>query len=257
MYTGGDAARGGSTAILAAGDGQSAAREILAIDDLTPDVIRESVARAGDYTELATTEATILAKADLSDGIVEFTVRAPLIARSAQAGQFVRVLPQPDGELIPLTLADWDAEAGTIDLVVQGVGTSSIEINRMAVGEAFTGVAGPLGRPSDIHRYDADATVVFTAGGLGLPPVYPILREHLRVGNHVTLISGFRSADLMFWTDPGERIEDCCGRSSATSSTSSTPPTTDRSACRASSPGRWSRCCRPTGAARDGAWPRS
>ena len=75
--------------------------------------------------------------------------------------------PQPDGELIPLTLADWDAEAGTIDLVVQGVGTSSIEINRMAVGEAFTGIAGPLGRPSDIHRYDADATVVFTAGGLG------------------------------------------------------------------------------------------
>ncbi|MCU0298222.1 MAG: hypothetical protein MUF33_06850, partial [Candidatus Nanopelagicales bacterium] len=207
VYTGGDAARGGSTAILAAGDGQAAAREILAIDDLTPDVIRDSVARARTYTELATSEATILAKADLSDGIVEFTVHAPLIARSAKAGQFVRVLPQPDGELIPLTLADWDAEAGTIDLVVQGVGTSSIEINQMAVGEAFTGVAGPLGRPSEIARHDDVTTVVFTAGGLGLPPVFPIMREHLRVGNHVTLIAGFRSADLMFWTDPGERVE--------------------------------------------------
>ncbi|MCU0277866.1 MAG: sulfide/dihydroorotate dehydrogenase-like FAD/NAD-binding protein [Candidatus Nanopelagicales bacterium] len=207
VYTGGDAARGGSTAILAAGDGQAAAREILAIDDLTPDVIRDSVARARTYTELATSEATILAKADLSDGIVEFTVHAPLIARSAKAGQFVRVLPQPDGELIPLTLADWDAEAGTIDLVVQGVGTSSIEINQMAVGEAFTGVAGPLGRPSEIARHDDGTTVVFTAGGLGLPPVFPIMREHLRVGNHVTLIAGFRSADLMFWTDPGERVE--------------------------------------------------
>ncbi|HRY08986.1 MAG TPA: sulfide/dihydroorotate dehydrogenase-like FAD/NAD-binding protein [Candidatus Nanopelagicales bacterium] len=207
VYTGGDAARGGSTAILAAGDGQSAAREILAIEDLTPAVIRENVASALAYTDLANAQATILAKADLSDGIVEFTVHAPLVAMSAKAGQFVRVLPTPDGELIPLTLADWDADAGTIDLVVQGVGTSSIEINQMAVGEAFTGVAGPLGRPSDVSPHE-QGTVVFTAGGLGLPPVFPIMREHLRIGNHVTLISGFRSADLMFWTEPGERIED-------------------------------------------------
>ncbi len=206
VYTGGDAARGGSTAILAAGDGQSAAREILAIDDLTPEVISDSVQRARDYTDLANTEATIVARTELSDGIVEFTVRAPLIARSAQAGQFVRMLPAPDGELIPLTLADWDGAKGTICLVVQGVGTSSIEINRMGVGDVFTGVAGPLGRPSEITRHD-QGTVVFTAGGLGLPPVYPIMRAHLLAGNHVTLISGFRSADLMFWTGPGERIE--------------------------------------------------
>ncbi len=206
VYTGGDAARGGSTAILAAGDGQAAAREILAIDDLTPDVIKTSVASALEYTQVANTPATIVGKSELSEGIVEFTVRAPLIARSAKAGQFVRVLPAPDGELIPLTLADWDADAGTICLVVQGVGTSSIEINAMEVGEEFTGIAGPLGRPSDVHAHDPGSTVVFTAGGLGLPPVYPIMREHLRIGNHVTLISGFRSADLMFWDGPGERI---------------------------------------------------
>jgi glutamate synthase (NADPH) small chain len=128
------------------------------------------------------------------------------LARSARAGQFVRVLPTPDGELIPLTLADWDREAGTICLVVQGVGTSSIEINAMEVGQAFTGIAGPLGRPSEIHAFGAEQTVVFTAGGLGLPPVYPIMREHLRAGNHVTLVSGFRSADLMFWDAEGERV---------------------------------------------------
>ena len=91
------------------------------------------------------------------------------------------MLPCADGELIPLTLADWDVEAGTITLVVQGMGTSSIEINRMQVGDAFAGIAGPLGRPSDLHRH-ADPTVVFTAGGLGLPPVYPIMREHLALG---------------------------------------------------------------------------
>ncbi len=206
VYTGGDAARGGSTAIRAAGDGQSAAREIVGAIDLPAEEIRGMVERAGAYTALGATAQRVLATADLTPGIVEFTVHSPLIAEAAQAGQFVRVLPREDGELIPLTLADWDAEAGTICLVVQGVGTSSIEINRMAPGDVFAGIAGPLGRASEVHRYNDDATVVFTAGGLGLPPVYPIMREHLAAGNHVTLISGFRSGDLMFWTGRTERI---------------------------------------------------
>ena len=206
VYTGGDAARGGSTAVHAAGDGQAAAREIVGAIDVQPGAIRTMVASAREYSDLGATAQTILAKSELSDGIQEFTVFSPLIAQAARAGQFVRLLPRPDGELIPLTLADWDVEAGTISLVVQGVGTSSIEINQMGVGDAFAGIAGPLGRPSEVHRKADDVTVVFTAGGLGLPPVYPIMREHLRIGNHVTLISGFRSADLMFWNGPDERV---------------------------------------------------
>lgn len=206
VFTGGDAARGGSTAINAAGDGQAAAREIVGDLDVPAGAIPAMVASARRYTDLAQAVPVILAKTELSNGIQEFTVRAPVIATSARAGQFVRLLPRPDGELIPLTLADWDAEAGTVCLVVQGVGTSSIEINAMAVGEGFAGIAGPLGRPSVIHRYEGDRTVVFTAGGLGLPPVFPIMREHLRAGNHVMLIAGFRTADLMFWHGAGDRI---------------------------------------------------
>ena len=206
VYTGGDAARGGSTAIRAAGDGQAAAREIVGSIDLAAPEISARVASARAYTDVAATAQRILATSELSDGIREFTVHSPVIAAAAQAGQFVRVLPRPDGELIPLTLADWDTEAGTICLVVQGVGTSSIEINRMAVGESFAGIAGPLGRASDLERYPDGSTVVFTAGGLGLPPVYPIMRAHLELGNHVTLISGFRSGSLMFWTGQDERV---------------------------------------------------
>ncbi len=131
VYTGGDAARGGSTAILAAGDGQAAAREILGATDLSAETITAMVASAREYSDLAAGRQTILAKSELSEGIDEFIVHSPLIARSARAGQFVRVLPRPDGELIPLTLADWDADSGTITLVVQGMGTSSIEINQM------------------------------------------------------------------------------------------------------------------------------
>ncbi len=206
VYSGGDAARGGSTAIRAAGDGQAAAREIVGDIPFSPDEIRERVEKAARYTELGQASPTIVDKAELAGGIVEFKVRAPLVARSARAGQFVRVLAWGDGELIPLTLADWDPEAGTIDLVIQGVGTSSMLMNRMAVGDSFAGIAGPLGRPSELHRYAADETVVFTAGGVGLPPVYPIMREHLRLGNHVTLIAGFRSANLLFWTGADERV---------------------------------------------------
>jgi glutamate synthase (NADPH/NADH) small chain len=207
VYSGGDATRGGSTAINAAGDGKAAASQIAGDIPFTPAVIREMVAHAEDYTEKAGAPATILKKIDLSPGIVEFTVNSPIVAKAAQAGQFVRVLATPKGELIPLTLADWNAEAGTIDLVIQGMGTSSILMNKMSIGESFTGVAGPLGQPSKLHRYEGEQTVVFCAGGLGLPPVYPIMRAHLKLGNHVTLIAGYRSKDLLFWAGEGERVD--------------------------------------------------
>ena len=206
VYSGGDAARGGSTAVRAAGDGQAAAREIVGDMNLSPEEVRSMVESAGNYTHLGTAPQTIVEKIELADNIVEFIVHSPLVAKAARAGQFVRVLAWANGELIPLTLADWDTEKGTICLVVQALGTSSIAINKMAVGEAFTGIAGPLGLPSALHRYEGEQTVVFTAGGVGLPPVYPIMREHLKLGNHVTLISGFRNADLLFWTGENERI---------------------------------------------------
>ena len=169
---------------------------------------RRSGRRSHDHRQGATPQ-TIIDKIELAGGIVEFIVKAPMIAKSARAGQFVRVLPWANGELIPLTLADWDVEAGTICLVVQGMGTSSIEINRMQEGDTFAGIAGPLGLASELHHYDPKKeTVVFTAGGLGLPPVYPIARAHLELGNHVTLIAGFRSAGLLFWVGEGERVDE-------------------------------------------------
>ena len=206
IYSGGDAARGGSTAIRAASDGQAAAREIVGEIDLSSEQIAGMVENAKAYTDLGATPQTIVDKIELAGGIVEFIVKAPMIAKSARAGQFVRVLAWPDGELIPLTLADWDAKAGTICLVVQGMGTTSLNINKMQIGEAFTGIAGPLGQPSELHCYEGNKTVVFTAGGVGLPPVYPIAREHLKLGNHVTLISGFRNANLLFWVGEDERL---------------------------------------------------
>lgn len=208
VYSGGDATRGGSTAINAAGDGKAAAEQIAKDMPFTPAEIKTLVHSAAEYTAKAQTKFTITARRDIAIGIVEITVKAPMVAKSARAGQFVRLLPTPKGELIPLTLADWDAKHGTITLVVQGLGTSSIQINQMQPGEAFEGIAGPLGLPSHLHHYDAKTeTVVFCAGGVGLPPVYPIAREHLRLGNHVTLIAGYRTESALFWVGEGERVD--------------------------------------------------
>ena len=207
VYSGGDATRGGSTAVNAAGDGKTAAIQIAEENPFTAAQIKDLVKRAGEYTTKAQTKYTIVGRRDIAVGIVEITVKAPMVAKSAQAGQFVRVLSTPKGELIPLTLADWDAKAGTITLVIQGMGTSSIQINAMKVGESLEGIAGPLGQPSHLHKYAADETVVFCAGGVGLPPVYPIARAHLRLGNHVTLIAGYRNKDALFWVGDGERVD--------------------------------------------------
>ena len=206
VYTGGDAARGGSTAIKAAGDGKEAAREIMGQIPFTPSEIKQLVRNAERYTKIAQAPQTILEKKNLAKEIVEFVVHSPQIAKTSKAGQFVRVLAWDKGEFVPMTLADWDKEKGTITMVVQGLGSSSVYMNRMQVGEAFSGIAGPLGMPSELHRYEQGETVVFTAGGVGLPPVYPIMREHLRMGNHVTLIAGFRGQEYLFWAEKDQRI---------------------------------------------------
>ncbi|PRY21794.1 sulfide dehydrogenase (flavoprotein) subunit SudA /sulfide dehydrogenase (flavoprotein) subunit SudB [Aliiruegeria haliotis] len=206
VYTGGDAARGGSTAILAAGDGQAAARQIVGDIPFDAKEIRERVKKAEAYTAMGQASQVILKHTEVAEEIVEMTINAPVVAKAARAGQFVRVLASDDGELIPLTLADWDADAGTIDLVIQGLGTSSKLMNRMSEGESFSGIAGPLGRPSAVHRYAEDETVVFAAGGVGLPAIYPIAKAHLEIGNHVTMVIGFRSADHLFWTGDDERM---------------------------------------------------
>ena len=91
IYSGGDAARGGSTAIRAAGDGQAAAREIVGDIPLSAADISRRVADAAAYTALSTCPPTIISKRELTRGIVEFQVSAPLIARAARPGQFVRV----------------------------------------------------------------------------------------------------------------------------------------------------------------------
>jgi len=148
---------------------------------------------------------TILEKHTLGPQVKEYVVEAPLVAKAAKAGQFVVVRLHERGERIPLTLADWDPEEGTITLVVQEVGKTTRELgDRFGVGDAIQDVVGPLGEPSEIDRY---GTVVCVAGGVGIAPVHPIARALKGTGNHVIGIAGARSQDLLFWLD---RLSEAC-----------------------------------------------
>ncbi len=142
---------------------------------------------------------TIVDKRALGQGIVELLVDAPRIATKARPGQFVVVRLHERGERIPLTLADWDPTRGTITLVVQMVGKSTRELGeRFDVGDAIRDVVGPLGSPSEIHRY---GTVVCVGGGVGIAPIYPIARALREAGNEVIGIVGARTNGLLFWLD--------------------------------------------------------
>jgi ferredoxin--NADP+ reductase len=140
----------------------------------------------------------ILVKEDLTSVTKLFEIRAPAVARKAQAGQFVIVRIHEKGERIPLTIADYDRQRGIISLVVQEVGKTTMEMGTMQVSDGFASVTGPLGLPSEIENY---GTVLCIGGGFAIAPVYPIARALRQAGNTVLSILGVRTRDLLFWED--------------------------------------------------------
>ncbi len=140
----------------------------------------------------------ILRNVELVPKIFEMTVEAPRVARKAHPGEFVVVMADERGERIPLTIADFDREAGTVTLVIMVVGTSSKKICAMGEGDSLHALIGPLGKASEIENLD---TVVMVAGGVGTAPVYPIAREMKQAGCRVVSIQGARSKDMLFWSD--------------------------------------------------------
>jgi ferredoxin/flavodoxin---NADP+ reductase len=147
----------------------------------------------------------ILEKQVLSDVTKLVVVSAPHVARKAKAGQFVIVIAHETGERIPLTIADSDAQAGTITLIFQEVGKSTMEMGLMDAGDAFYSVAGPLGHPTEIENF---GTVACVAGGVGIAPMYPIARDLHKAGNKVISIIGARNKDLLFWEEKMRAVSD-------------------------------------------------
>jgi NAD(P)H-flavin reductase len=141
----------------------------------------------------------IVGREDYSDVTYELEIRHPVMAKAAKAGQFVIVMEHEHGERIPLTLADFDPEAGTITLVIQAVGKTTREMQKNChVGTTLFAVVGPMGIPSHIG---SPKKVLCVGGGLGVAPVYPQARAYARNGAYVIGVIGFRNKDVMFWED--------------------------------------------------------
>lgn len=147
----------------------------------------------------------ILAKETLTPVTKLFVISAPEVARKAQAGQFVVLRVHEKGERVPLTIADFDREAGTITIVVQEIGKSTRMLGQLEPGAHLASFTGPLGRPTEIENY---GTVILVGGGLGIAPIYPIARALRAAGNYVIGIIGARSADLLFWEDKVRSVTD-------------------------------------------------
>jgi ferredoxin--NADP+ reductase len=147
----------------------------------------------------------ILKKEVLSDVIKLMDVQAPHVARSARAGQFVIVRIDEFGERIPLTIADYNRDSGTITIIFQEVGKSTIQLGKMEPGDELSSFAGPLGHPTEIKNY---GTVVCVGGGVGIAPIYPIARSLKEAGNKVISIIGARNKELLFWVDKMKKVSD-------------------------------------------------
>ena len=137
----------------------------------------------------------------LADKIYLMDVKAPRVARSCQPGEFVIVKMDEKGERIPLTICDYDREAGTITIVIQTVGASTEKMVRLKAGEYFEDVVGPLGNPSDFVREDREElknkSYLFVAGGVGTAPVYPQVKWFHEHGMKADVIVGAKTKDLV------------------------------------------------------------
>lgn len=148
----------------------------------------------------------IVRREDYSDFTYLLEVYHPMMAKAARPGQFVIVMSHAGGERIPLTIADFDREKGTITLVIQAVGKTTLEMQQTCkAGTSLYGLAGPMGIPS----YQSGAKkVVCVGGGLGVAPVYPQARAWKESGAYVIGVLGFRNKDLVFWEDKFRAICD-------------------------------------------------
>ena len=147
----------------------------------------------------------IVYREDVAPKIHLFRIAAPAVAKKAQPGQFVIVRASEHSERIPLTVADFDREAGTVTIVFMEVGHTTIEMAALQQGDFLTNFVGPLGNPTELHKF---GTVMVVGGGFGTATLLPVVRGMREAGNHVITVIGFRTKDLIFYEDRLRAVSD-------------------------------------------------
>lgn len=148
----------------------------------------------------------ILFKKQLSKDVYMMRLFAPLIAEERAAGQFIILQIDEDyGERIPLTIADADIKEGSITIIFQVVGKTTLKLSEKNVGDEIPALVGPLGKPTHIEKF---GTVVCVGGGIGVAPLHPIAQALKEAGNHVITIIGARTKDLIILEEEMKNIAD-------------------------------------------------
>jgi ferredoxin--NADP+ reductase len=147
----------------------------------------------------------ILENQMLVPNLHQVTISAPEIARKVQPGQFVILRSEEEGERIPLTVSDWDANAGTITLVYLVVGRTTQKLSELPPGNNLPNLAGPLGNPMPIDYY---GSVVCVGGCYGIASIYPIARALKALKNQITIVVEARSSFLLYWNEKLKSVAD-------------------------------------------------
>jgi ferredoxin--NADP+ reductase len=148
----------------------------------------------------------IIHKKQLSENVYQMEISAPLIAREAKPGQFIILQINTDfGERIPLTIARADTDKGSITLIFQAVGRTTHWLSDLSEGETVSDIVGPLGNPSHIENF---GHVVCVGGGIGVAPLYPIVRALKEAGNYLSVIIGARTQDLLILEEEMRAMSD-------------------------------------------------
>ncbi|MEW6409254.1 MAG: sulfide/dihydroorotate dehydrogenase-like FAD/NAD-binding protein [Nitrospirota bacterium] len=147
----------------------------------------------------------ILKKEELSDAVTLFEIDAKDIAKKSKPGNFLILRIHEEGERIPLTIADFDRDRGTLTTVFQKVGKTTYHLGTLNEGDFISDVIGPLGLPSHIENF---GKVVCVGGGVGIAPIYPITRGLKEAGNKIFSIIGVRTKNLLFWEEKMRNVSD-------------------------------------------------
>lgn len=136
----------------------------------------------------------IIEKTSLNETVTKMVVKAPHIAKKAQPGQFIIFRATKDGERVPLTIADFDREEGTVTIIFQIVGGSTMELNALCEGDSLHDFVGPLGKATEL---DSLKKVCVVGGGVGCAIAYPVAKKLSEMGCEVHTVVGFRNKDLV------------------------------------------------------------
>ena len=147
----------------------------------------------------------IVSKKILNPTVVEMNIEAPFVAKKAKAGQFIILRVDEDGERIPLTVAGYDRDAGTVKIIFQTVGATTMKLGAKAEGEYISDFAGPLGKPTEI---DGLHKVCVVGGGVGCAIALPVAEALHAAGAEVHSVVGFRSRDLLILEDEFKNCSD-------------------------------------------------